>query len=1004
MIKEIKYSGYTATPSDYECTDGDLAAAINLIPEEGVLKTVREPEVIGELGTGEELLLIHVVNSVGTKHLIIKDGSSLYYRVLGETTRTLIKAYDTNTFKCSATGNVLCVYGIGEIEHFMFLRGKYYAISVGDYAISVLFGIEATLTSRSETISGLFTGGNGGTVSTWENVTTQDYSRSGISTITVYCNLEANKTHRFHLTSSPASTTYYVSLELHDASNDSNWVKLPSGWNYFAHTDYYEFTPTFNVGRIVIQFYRNGTGQPGSSQNSILNATRYGTITIDKQVTQIEGNASYIYNSVESVNNALLGCANTLLSNITSSNRFALPFFVRYGFRMIGGDIVTVSPPILIEPNTRVSPVVEVNNITANQTGTYYSGQVTAKAYSCKLKYMVRDVEKLRSLLEVEDLIDSLVIAVSDPIYMYKQGATQTEIANSVYVTDTAPGNKCYAIDGIKDVAGTTADKYLTLPSFSDSYTDKLAAVSSFKIIKEISKNDISLEGSFVDVPMDEGVLTGLSGNNTTLPDNVENLSTYDGDYVMSYNEREHLLGVHDCMFRGFDLDVMCGYIEGTEHAANYKIGCRLRESEDILYLCRGKKNESSLNRRWFYYPNEKAISGTIYENGTYSTMSLTRHPHLKGAFLFSEAESELLTDSNNDINSPMQLISESKPNMLYVSVQGNPIVIDQRVRVGDGILSAAVANVKPITRNQFGTAPLYAFSSDGIWGLEVSSEGKYSVRQAVTRDVLARLGEYVNIESITPIDGAVLFATERGIMMLAGSESQCISQTINSEDVFQIAELGEDFDTFISGWFTQVEDLDFIKFRDFVKGCRMLYDYVHQCIIVYNPQIAYAYVYSLEQKKWGMRLSDILYGVNSYPDAWAVNSLNEIINISSEATQQTDDGEEEETEEETEVQATKGLLITRPLKLGAPDLLKTVDTIIQRGKFEKGHVKTILYGSRDLFNWHLVYSSTDHYLRGFRGTPYKYFRIVLLCELSKDESIFGCTVQYTPRLLDQPR
>jgi hypothetical protein len=98
------------------------------------------------------------------------------------------------------------------------------------------------------------------------------------------------------------------------------------------------------------------------------------------------------------------------------------------------------------------------------------------------------------------------------------------------------------------------------------------------------------------------------------------------------------------------------------------------------------------------------------------------------------------------------------------------------------------------------------------------------------------------------------------------------------------------------------------------------------------------------------------------------------------------------------------GLLITRPLKLDQPDILKTIDTIIQRGYFRKGHVKTILYGSRDLFNWQLIYSSTDHYLRGFRGTPYKYFRIVLLCSLTKDESIFGCTVQYTPRLLDQPR
>jgi len=97
-------------------------------------------------------------------------------------------------------------------------------------------------------------------------------------------------------------------------------------------------------------------------------------------------------------------------------------------------------------------------------------------------------------------------------------------------------------------------------------------------------------------------------------------------------------------------------------------------------------------------------------------------------------------------------------------------------------------------------------------------------------------------------------------------------------------------------------------------------------------------------------------------------------------------------------------MLVTRPLKLDAANVLKTVDTIIQRGYFRKGHVKTILYGSRDLFNWQLVSSSEDHYLRGFSGSPYKYFRVVLLCSLSADESVSGCTVQFTPRLTNQPR
>lgn len=95
---------------------------------------------------------------------------------------------------------------------------------------------------------------------------------------------------------------------------------------------------------------------------------------------------------------------------------------------------------------------------------------------------------------------------------------------------------------------------------------------------------------------------------------------------------------------------------------------------------------------------------------------------------------------------------------------------------------------------------------------------------------------------------------------------------------------------------------------------------------------------------------------------------------------------------------------MTRPLKLGAPDTMKTIRSVIQRGYFRKGHVRTILYGSRDLFDWHVISSSADHILRGISGTPFKYFKVALLCQLDPEEAIFGCTIEYLPKLTDKPR
>ena len=132
---------------------------------------------------------------------------------------------------------------------------------------------------------------------------------------------------------------------------------------------------------------------------------------------------------------------------------------------------------------------------------------------------------------------------------------------------------------------------------------------------------------------------------------------------------------------------------------------------------------------------------------------------------------------------------------------------------------------------------------------------------------------------------------------------------------------------------------------------------------------------------------SNILAGVNSYPDALAVDKDYNLVNFALPP----EEGQ-------------KGLMVTRPLKLETPDILKTIDTVIQRGHFIKGHVQSVLYGSRDLYNWQLIWSSKDHYLRGFRGTPYKYFRIACVTSLSEDESLFGASLQFTPRHTNQPR
>lgn len=1023
MIKEIKYSGFTATPSDYECPDGELDAAINFVPEDGELKPVQKGENIDELGTGEEVLLVHVVND-GKKHLIIKQGSSLYYREFNASGKTLIDTFDVDTFKCSATGNVLSVYGIGEMKHYLYKGGEYISYDSTQYDVSILFGIGdcQEVSKTTSEIAHLFEGQQGSeTQYEWSSVISDEsFSRTATNwvDITLATPLEANATYRIEIKNAHVSTTYVKLGYCTNASDDraSSYSQPP----YFYITNPYIFTPTHSVGKIRLFFYRYEDGR------QFTNASFNATVSIDKAISssQTPTSGKTMTDNTTAIN-AVIGCANELVSEQTSANKFTLPFFVRYGFRLMDETILTVSPPILIEPNTGVAPIIEAKNphqpSNPNTDGYDYLATLKARMYSGKLKYRVRDKGKLEYLIG-NGYIMSLVIAVSEPIFQYKQGATAKEIELQSQISDTIPSNKCYAIDEIKTTTaeatqvGDNDSVYIILPTKDKPYDELLGRVGTFKIIKEIDKDDIVLDDDFNEVALGSGTLSGLEGITSIMPDNVESLSAYDSASVMSYNLREHLINVSENLYCGFDLDAMCGYVGGNAKDTNYKVGVLLDDSGEVKYAVRGKREESSLNRRWFYFPSKYATEVKIYEGSTgYVQYGLTPHSKLKGSYYFDDGNVSnwgtiSLNDTSGGVDMPRQFVSESKRNYIYVSEQGNPIVIDQKLRVGDGILFAAAANTKPISRGQMGVAPLFVFASDGIWSLELIGSGEhageYAAKQTATRDVLK------NIESITPIDSAVLFSTDRGIMLLAEADngSICLTDRIFSDSEFKLitqsltddVDLLPHLDRLLNARDTSNNLLypsvttasGIVPFKKFLPTARMLYDYVHQRIIVYNPSKSYAYIYSLKSKQWGMMDSNIKYGINSYPECLAVDGANKIVNLS--AVPEPTAGQA--------IPSVNGLVITRPLKLEAPDILKTIDTIIQRGQFRKGSVQTILYGSRDLFHWQLVYSSQDHYLRGFSGTPYKYYRIVLLTNMQKDESIFGCTIQFNPRLLDQPR
>ena len=894
MIKDIKYNGYTAQPSDYECPDGQLAASLNLISEDSQLKPLLQPTPtsIG-LSASQKAAYIHETSSY--KHYILLEGKNVsWLNGKSETEQTpvsLATFSGLDIYQFSSIGNTLLVLCSDGMHYFL-----------------------------------------------WKGDTTG------------YLNLG---------TTMPECS---LSFGLQGA---------------MKRTDEFEISYSIHKNNIYSNF---DDTQKASITNQVL-------AKINKFIAE----------------------------ESTQKGKFIFPFLVRYAYRLYDGTLTRHSAPILMICSSENTPRVFWFNL-HGKDDTYTSAKLRVVAPVHSLDYALKS--DLTSLQNWSDIIKSVDIFISAPIYTYDQNGECEKFinggedlssfsvckhTNQAASTTTYPlryqknnFGKLYAFTFTPDALSTRPGGVLVTPKRSaDAVKEDIRSCSQFYFLHSIRIEELKTERTLI--PVKEDYLQSLV-TREVMTDDYDSHDKIIPQQAFAYNSRLNLSGIKKQLFQGFDGYSLFNYSDGyvlnwgdaepTVADTKYSVMVAVyikQDGKDIIVYGNAGMCGYEAPLLFFYYPNINAYKAVIIRNFDSPHLVIPLEPHgfLNGAFYFGGWEEPAGISQARPPQSSIADRTIDVFNKVYTSEVNNPYVFPVLGinTVGTGRIMAISTAAKALSEGQFGQFPLYAFTDEGVWALEVSSTGSYSARQPITRDVIL-----ANTDPLQ-MDSAVLFATDRGIMLISGSQTQCITDVINSKEPFDVLQLpgmaklhsmlGHNADTC----------LPTAPFLEFIAECGMLYDYVHQRVIVYNPHYTYAYVYSLKSKEWGMMYSTIEAGINSYPEALAVDHDGALLNFSA-----------------MEGEATKGLFVTRPLKLETPDVLKTMDTVIQRGHFQKGHVQSVLYGSRDLFNWHLVWSSKDHYLRGFRGTPYKYFRIACVTSLADDESIFGASLQFNPRQTNQPR
>lgn len=954
MIKEIKYNGYSANPSDYECVDGDLATTMGLIQEDGAMKPILPPSVKLQLEEGESVMYIHQTSSF-THYIVYSDTTRKVYSIDEKTPNTKLTVgslgYKMSHF--NAIGNTLLIFTSNGIYYYLWKDDAYKELGNHIPDVEVSFGLvgRPRLFSLSDESKSTFT-----------------ISFDGISEGNLYKEL-----------------------------SESNKTKITD--QIMAKVNKFVAQETVNKGRFCFPFFvryalklYDGSLVYHSAPILMNPSTKAAPIVFWKRASGKDS-----YTSAEC--DIMLVAASLDYRVIRNSDSYYLEDWSD----IVKSIEVFVSKPIYTyDQNGQISSFADTDNYTTKFIGRLYATNPSTTVTT-------RSEDKLLGTFTSKEFLDYYCEWEYSSIYaMY-------------YSSDRSYPSTTFA-----------------LPEFSEGKVrETLQNTGTFYKLCSIEVADALVDNKRKDIVVDNEYLQSLVTREVMTDDYLTRDQLF-ADYSFVYNSRINLAGLRRKPFKGFLAQSMLAYcnsrynwsVSGTtlnvsiavltfdsysvavyikENGEDYKVEC----STDYYDMCNlALFNSSELTHSngttsmskhswgcFFFYPNTNAYKMVIY-NYSLACYAIDLKPHefLNGAFALLDYE--LVREKNftslPNISYPIIPTEEARnfpieiSNKIYTSEVNNPFYFPLLGinTVGTGNILGICAAAKALSEGQFGQFPLYAFTTEGVWALEVSATGTYSAKQPITRDVC------INPDSITQIDSAVLFATDRGIMHISGSTVQCISDNLKTEELFSIADLpkSEALINIFNGKADESEkitlaDVSLLPFDEFLAGCRMVYDYTHQHIIAYNPAVRYAYVYSLKSQTWGMMRSDIVGNVNSYPEALAMADGAKLVDFSKPLAEHI-----------------TALVITRPFKLDDVNAFKTINTIIQRGMFRSPHISQVLYGSNDLYNWHTVWSSVDKIMRGFRGTPYKYFRLALVCRFDKSESLYGCTVSFEYRMTNQVR
>lgn len=475
-------------------------------------------------------------------------------------------------------------------------------------------------------------------------------------------------------------------------------------------------------------------------------------------------------------------------------------------------------------------------------------------------------------------------------------------------------------------------------------------------------------------------------------------------EYQFMYNSKLHVANYSMLLSRGWPLAYFKpnqgdGQFPITSSASNYTYYCvvHIQTTTGMSKVVRrGTLAEKFTISPLLAYPDSRAkkieiiLKSTANINGTQITSSSYNYFELKEAttgnyayYISPDMKPIALNPfvQDNGFTAPVEVQREQLfPNAFKVSGVNNPFTFPAGTtyQVGNAEILAMASNSVAMSTGQYGEFPLLVFCSDGVYAMFVGGgDITYSASRPVARDVCT------NARSVRSVDGGVVFASDRGLMLISGDKVVELSESLAGKVISYTDNGSLDYLNLFSkaiardGLVQLSGAVSSMDFTEYAEGAIIGYNHSDKEIWVTNPDEAYSYVYS--SGRWAKSDRVCAQWVNAYPQDYMLTESGDLYRFT------------EKGGDPVEV-----ALLTRPIKYGTQGFKQTTRAVL-RAMLKTEAVLTqnkytgvYVFGSYDGFKWAYLGGTEKKGLIRDLGatverTDCKYYKLGFVGRVSED-------------------